>query len=149
MKKITIDKYVAIDGEQFDTEEECAEHEERVDKFAIIRDIPVVFVNHDEVFPSGNSREQLVLFNIKTSVQAHLLIAWCEDNDIVVDIQEKYIVGRVCVIANAYTGTENPTIDDIKTNYLYGRLETLDQYIGNLSRNILAYANLFEEENAK
>jgi hypothetical protein len=149
MKKITIDKYVAIDGEQFDTEEECAEHENRLDKFAIIRDIPVVFVNHDEVFPSGGCNDQLVLFNIKTSVHAHLLIAWCNENGIAVDVQEKYIVGRVCVIADAYTGTENPTIDDIQTSYLYGRLETLNQYIGNLSRSILAYANLFEEENAK
>jgi hypothetical protein len=149
MKKITVEKYVAIDGGLFDTEEECAEHEERIDKFAIIRDIPVVFVNHDEVFPSGGSNDQLILFNIKTSVQAHMLIAWCNDNGIAVDVQEKYIVGRVCVIADAYTGTENPTIDDIQTVYLYGRLETLDQYIGNLSRNILAYANLFEEENTK
>ena len=149
MKKITIDKYVAIDGKQFDTETECVEYEERVDKFALIRDIPVVFVNHDEVFPSGGCNDQLVLFNIETSVQAHLLVEWCNNNGIAVDVQEKYIVGRVCVIADAYTGTENPTIDDIQTAYLYGRLETLDQYIGKLSRNILACANLFEEENTK
>ncbi len=149
MKKITIDKYVAIDGKQFDNEKECAEYENTIDRFALIRDIPIVFVNHDEVFPSGGCNDQLVLFNIKTSVQAHLLIEWCNNNNIAVDVQEKYIVGRVCVIADAYTGTENPTIDDLQTGYLYGRLETLDQYIGNLSRNILAYANLFEEENTK
>lgn len=149
MKKITIDKYIAIDGKPFDNEKECVEYEKTIDRFALIRDVPIVFVGHDEVFPSGGSYDQLVLFKINNVEQARHLVSWCIYNDISVDAVEKYMVGRVYVLGDVYTDCECPTIDDIKTEYVYGHLQTLDQYLGNLTRNILSYADLFEKENTK
>lgn len=143
MKEITITKYEANDGTQFNTKEECEKYEARCDKyrlFEIVKTIPHTMVSHAEIFESGSNDSHIVMFKPKNAEQADALEAWCNAVGVDVDVDLKSPVGRTVVIPEAYTGREYGELDDIDTNYLYGSLQTLDNYIGNFARQLVLYS---------
>lgn len=139
MKEITITKYEANDGTRFDLKNECERYEKDIARNELVEavsKIPHTFVPHEDIFPSGNYDDYMVMFKPTNVEQYEKLIEWCTANNIVVDVPLSSAVGRTLVISDVY-GSSN--IEDIDTNYVYGMLQTLDQYIGGLVRHIDSY----------
>ena len=84
MKKITIEqmckveKYEANDGKVFDNENSCIEYEERISLNNMIKNIPHVMVNHEDIFPSGCCTEYAIVFKPENTEQASRLLEWCK-----------------------------------------------------------------------
>lgn len=132
MKEITIIKYKADDGTEFDNLEECKRYEnEGCDYFELIKKVPHCFSCHDEIFPSGCGDDYTLYFKCLNKEQARIVLKWAEVNNVDVEVSESQMVGNVIVLPDVF-GCRG-TIDGIDKNYICGSLITLSEWIGHIA----------------
>lgn len=154
MKKITIEqmckveKYEANDGKVFDNENSCIEYEERISLNNMIKNIPHVMVNHEDIFPSGCCTEYAIVFRPENTEQASRLLEWCKKAGVPTHLNLAQM-NETLVIPDCYTGSENADDDDIEYGYIYGCLQTMDEFVGEVARRLHSLGNSIRKENTK
>lgn len=152
MKKITIEqmckveKYEANDGKVFDNENSCIAYEERISLNNMIKNIPHVMVNHEDIFPSGCCTEYAIVFKPENTEQASRLLEWCKKAGVTTNLNLAQM-NTTLVIPDCYTGSENADDDDIEYGYIYGWLQTMDEFVGEVARKLHSLGNYIKKEN--
>lgn len=152
MKKIITEESVKVemweseDGRLFKSEEECAKHERRTTLRVKIDKVPHDLINHNHFFSTGGCDDALVMFHPRNIGEADTLCTWCVEYNVCNPYTVEGMVGKTLVIDDAYTGTEYAGLDDIDPDYLYGTLQTLDDYIGDIYGTLHYYEKCMLDE---
>lgn len=133
MKEITITKYEANDGAQFNSAEECKRHEKFTEKDydKLIKTVPHFFTCHNDVFPSGGGDDFILYFKCRSKEQAQIIASWCELHNQYMEISEEQMVGETLVLPDVYGSYD---LDGIDFNYSFGGLTLLNTWVGRIMR---------------
>ena len=135
MKEITITKYEANDGTQFDSLEDCKKYEnENCNYFELIKKVPHCFSCHEDMFPSGGGDDYTVYFKCLNKEQSRIVLKWAELNDIDVEVSESQMIGNIIVLPDVWACCG--TLDGIDKDYIYGSLIPLSMWIGHIARAV-------------
>lgn len=146
MNKITIEKYVADDGTEFDNEKDCVKYEGTDYTEYMLKDIPYRFVATQSWFSGLSDCECLLLFKIENRDQADRMEEWASTSSLYNNgLDAREIVGHT-ILFDVDVNWGLPTeLSDITAIYEY--LGTEEQYIGSFARTImLGIARAFNEK---
>lgn len=124
-------KFVAEDGMEFETMEECKEYEEQNMAEMLVGNIPHYVIEADDLF-GGSSCNLYVFFRIENSEQDKRFKKWINRIDSVMKLDDRSFVGKNIIVdcCNEIDSTLR-YIDCI-----YG-IETVEEHICNYANKIM------------
>lgn len=140
MNKVTIEKYVADDGTEFDNEKDCVKYEGTDYTQYMLNGIEYSFVPAQRWFDNANECITFLLIKVANEEQANRISEWASNSSLQIprQIVAKDIIGHTIMfdVEVGWHTDETSRLGDIISVYDYFGTEA--EYIGSLARAVMS-----------